>query len=70
MSGKQRLLNPMADVFVRYLLGSEDHKDILIDFLNAVFAQKVDRPEYVMSEHLQIHFIELPKNQLESTDEI
>lgn len=174
MSGKQRLLNPMADVFVRYLLGSEDHKDILIDFLNAVFAQKgyelvveieilnpfnlrsarenkesildvkakdsrgrwinieiqidrdgsyanrslyywarsytrqlgsgegydtlnpaicinllgfeifpelpgyhscfqvteVDRPEYVMSEHLQIHFIELPKNQLESTDEV
>lgn len=174
MSAKQRLLNPMADVFVRYLLGSEGHKDILIDFLNAVFAQKgyelvveiqilnpfnlrsarenkesildvkakdsrgrwinieiqidrdgsyanrslyywarsytrqlgsgegydtlnpaicinllgfeifpelpgyhscfqvteVDRPEYVMSEHLQIHFIELPKNQLESTDEV
>lgn len=174
MSGKQRPLNPMADVFVRYLLGSEDHKDILIDFLNAVFAQKghelvveieilnpfnlrsaheskesildvkakdsrgrwinieiqidrdgsyaarslyywargyagqlgsgegydtlnpaicinllgfeifpelpgyhscfqvteVDRPEYVLSEHLQIHFIELPKNQLESSEEV
>ena len=160
----------MADIFVRYLLGSEEHKDILIDFINAVFSQKghdliveiqilnpfnlrtiqenkesildikakdsknrwinieiqiapdnsyanrslyywaksyagqlktgdaygslfpavcinlldfeifpqlsgyhscfqvteVDEPEYVLSEHLQIHFIELPKNQLSS----
>ncbi|AHC16502.1 hypothetical protein L21SP2_3162 [Salinispira pacifica] len=30
----------MADVFVRYLLGSESNKDILIDFLNAVFSHK------------------------------
>ncbi|SIQ42624.1 conserved hypothetical protein (putative transposase or invertase), partial [Alkalispirochaeta americana] len=36
----ERPLNPMADVFVRYLLGSEENKDILIDFINAVFAQK------------------------------
>jgi predicted transposase/invertase (TIGR01784 family) len=164
----------MADVFVRYLLGSEENKDILIDFLNAVFVQKgydlvveinllnpfnlktiqaskesildvkakdsrgrwinievqidndgsyanrslyywaksysgqlksgetygtldpavcinlldfeifpqlpgyhncfqvteIDQPEYVLSEHLQIHFIELPKNQIKSTDEV
>ena len=160
----------MADIFVRYLLGSEEHKDILIDFINAVFSQKghdlvveikilnpfnlknlrtgkesildvkardksgrwinveiqidpdgsyanrslyywaksyagqletgdayaqlnpsicinllnfelfpqlpgyhscfhiteLDAPEYVLSEHLQIHFIELPKNQLDN----
>ena len=36
MSEKIRPLNPMADVFVRYLLGSEENKDILIDFINAV----------------------------------
>ena len=164
----------MADVFVRYLLGSEDHKDLLMDFLNAVFEQKghelvveielfnpfnlrsvreskesildvrardsrgrwlnieiqidrdgsyanrslyywaksytaqlgtgegyealnpavcinllgfelfpqlpgyhscfqvreVDQPEYVLSEHLQIHFIELPKNPLERANEV
>jgi predicted transposase/invertase (TIGR01784 family) len=35
-----RRLNPMADIFVRYLLGSENNKDILIDFINAVFIQK------------------------------
>ena len=40
MSVKDRPLNPMADIFVRYLLGSEDNKDILIDFINAVFTQK------------------------------
>ncbi|THB62676.1 MAG: Rpn family recombination-promoting nuclease/putative transposase [Spirochaetaceae bacterium] len=166
---KVRPLNPMADIFVRYLLGSEENTDILIDFINAVFSQKghdlvveiqllnpfnlrtireskesildvkakdsknrwinieiqiapdasyanrslyywaksyagqlktgdaygnlnpavcinlmdfeifpqlpgyhscfqiteVDAPEYVLSEHLQIHFIELPKNQLD-----
>ena len=174
MGGKVRALNPMADIFVRYLLGSEDNKDILIDFINAVFAQKgheliveikllnpfnlrtvretkesildvkardsngrwinieiqidndgsyanrslyywaknyagqlgsgegygklnpavcinlldfeifpqlpgyhscfqvteVEQPEYILSEHLQIHFIELPKNQLQSTDQV
>lgn len=31
---------------------------------------EIDRPEYVLSEHLQIHFIELPKNQLESAAEV
>ena len=40
MGVKERPLNPMADVFVRYLLGSEENKDILIDFINAVFEQK------------------------------
>ena len=30
----------MADVFVRYLLGSEKNKDLLIDFINAVFRRK------------------------------
>ncbi|GAB6089536.1 Rpn family recombination-promoting nuclease/putative transposase [Spirochaeta dissipatitropha] len=40
MSTKDRPLNPMADIFVRYLLGSEENKDILIDFINAVFVQK------------------------------
>ena len=174
MGEKARPLNPMADIFVRYLLGSEGNKDILIDFINAVFTQKgqkpiveiellnpfnlrtvreskesildvkardsngrwinieiqidndgsyanrslyywaknyagqlgsgegygelspavcinlldfeifpqlpgyhscfqvteVEQPEYVLSEHLQIHFIELPKNQLQSTDQV
>ena len=31
---------------------------------------EVEQPEYVLSEHLQIHFIELPKNQLQSTDQV
>jgi len=35
-----RPLNPLADIFVRYLLRSEDHKNILISFLNAVFSHK------------------------------
>ncbi len=40
MAMRERPLNPMADIFVRYLLGSEENKDILIDFINAVFVQK------------------------------
>ena len=174
MRRNHRPLNPLADIFVRYLLGSEDHKNILISFLNAVFSHKghdlvveieilnpfnlktlqetkesildvkakdstgrwinieiqvdndgsyanrslyywaksyagqlrtgdtygelnssvtinllgfklfpqlsgyhscfhiteVDDPEYVLSQHLQIHFIELPKNQLANLEHI
>jgi predicted transposase/invertase (TIGR01784 family) len=174
MRRNHRPLNPLADIFVRYLLGSEDHKTILISFLNAVFSNKghdlvveieilnpfnlktlqetkesildvkakdstgrwinieiqvdndgsyanrslyywaksyagqlktgdtygelnpsvtinllgfklfpqlsgyhscfhiteVDDPEYVLSQHLQIHFIELPKNQLANLEHI
>ena len=44
MGEKARPLNPMADIFVRYLLGSEGNKDILIDFINAVFTQKGQKP--------------------------
>jgi len=174
MRKKDRPLNPMADIFVRYLLGSQEHTNILISFINAVFSHKghdlvveieilnpfnlkslqetkeslldvkakdssgrwinieiqvdndgsyanrslyywaksystqlntgqnygelspsvcinlldfklfpqlsgyhscfhiteVDDPEYILSEHLQIHFIELPKNQLSNLDQI
>ena len=30
----------MADIFVRYLLGTEENKDLLINFINAVFSEK------------------------------
>ena len=36
----ERILNPLSDIFIRYLLGSEKNKDILIDFINAVFEEK------------------------------
>ncbi|SIQ09251.1 conserved hypothetical protein (putative transposase or invertase), partial [Alkalispirochaeta americana] len=31
---------------------------------------EADAPEYVLSDHLQIHFIELPKNHLKSTGDV
>lgn len=40
MDKKERPLSPLADIFVRYLLGSEENKDLLIDFINAVLEQK------------------------------
>ncbi|MDC7218869.1 MAG: Rpn family recombination-promoting nuclease/putative transposase [Spirochaetales bacterium] len=35
-----RALNPLSDIFIRYLLGSESNKDLLKDFINAVFEEK------------------------------
>ncbi len=32
----ERIVNPTSDFFVRYLLGSEENKDILLDFINTI----------------------------------
>ncbi len=32
----ERIVNPISDFFVRYLLGSEENKDILLDFINTI----------------------------------
>jgi len=46
-----RPLNPLSDIFIRYLLGSEQNKDLLIDFTNAVLTEK-GYPELVELEIL------------------
>ncbi len=37
---RKRPLNPMDDIFVKYLLGTEENKDLLISFINAVLDEK------------------------------
>ncbi len=32
----ERIVNPTSDFFVRYLLGSEENKAILLDFINTI----------------------------------
>jgi len=29
-------INPLSDIFIKYLLGSEKNKDLLLSFINAV----------------------------------
>ncbi len=43
----ERIVNPISDLFVRYLLGVEENKPVLIDFINSIitdsgFASVVD----------------------------
>jgi len=35
-----RPLDPLSDYYIRYLFGSESNKDLLMDFINAVFSEK------------------------------
>ena len=32
----ERIVNPTSDFFVRYLLGSEENKELLLDFINTI----------------------------------
>ena len=38
------VVNPYSDIFVRYLLGSEENNDLLLSFINAVLLDS-DMPE-------------------------
>ncbi|MBF0411958.1 MAG: PD-(D/E)XK nuclease family transposase [Desulfamplus sp.] len=29
-------IKPTSDIFIKYLLGTEEHKDLLLSFINAV----------------------------------
>ncbi|WP_041397074.1 Rpn family recombination-promoting nuclease/putative transposase [Spirochaeta africana] len=66
MSQKVRPLNPAVCI---NLLDFEIFPQ-LPGYHSCFQVTEVDQPEYVLSEHLQIHFIELPKNQLESTADV
>ncbi len=40
----ERIVNPTSDFFVRYLLGSEENKDILLDFINTILTDSGFKP--------------------------
>ncbi len=40
----ERIVNPTSDFFVRYLLGSEENKDLLLDFINAILIDSGFKP--------------------------
>ena len=40
----ERLVNPTSDFFVRYLLGQEENKSVLLDFINAVLTDSGFKP--------------------------
>ena len=42
-----RFLNPKNDLIFKYLFGTEKHKDILIHFLNDIFARTTNPIENV-----------------------
>ncbi|MBF0204997.1 MAG: PD-(D/E)XK nuclease family transposase [Desulfamplus sp.] len=34
-------IKPTSDIFIKYLLGTEEHKDLLLSFINAVLARSL-----------------------------
>ncbi len=41
---KERVLDPLSDVFTRWLFGEVHNRDLLTDFVNAVLAHKGEAP--------------------------
>ncbi|MBF0231015.1 MAG: PD-(D/E)XK nuclease family transposase [Desulfamplus sp.] len=33
-------IKPTSDIFIKYLLGTEDHKDLLLSFINKVWKRR------------------------------
>lgn len=49
MISMERIVNPTSDFFIRYLLGSEEHKELLLDFINAILKDSGFNPALKIS---------------------